>query len=142
MEKIKIVKLAAIGILFLFLFTSAAQAGYRLNMIEKINEIIKNPKGVEKSDGGLSAILSGKDDYEIWEDLFDNESKIDPSPPGAGQSDNYVVENGEVKMIDTHSIWTDPAWTKMKPITITNNGSTADYVINFTVEYDLSLIHI
>jgi hypothetical protein len=122
LEKIKIVKLAAMGILFLFLFASAAQASYGLNIIKKINEIIKNPNAAEKSDGDLSVILSGKDDYEIWEDLFDDASKIDPSPPGQGKSENYVVANGEVSMSNTYEIWTDPSWTKLRPITVTNSG--------------------
>ncbi len=73
-----------------------------------------------------------------WEDLFDNASKIDANPPGAGQSNNYVVSNGQVSMINTYIVWTDPTWTKMKPITITNTvGQTlTNAVIYFTITHE------
>jgi hypothetical protein len=73
----------------------------------------------------------------IWEDDFNNNTKIDPNPPGAGQSDNYVVSSSQVSMMNTFAVWTNPAWTKMKPITITSTASQTlyNYVIYFTVPY-------
>ena len=38
---------------------------------------------------------------ESWEDDFDDDSKIDPDPPGIGQSENYQLTNGNVSMINT-----------------------------------------
>jgi hypothetical protein len=81
--------------------------------------------------GGLFSTMT-------WEDLFNNETKIDPNPPGAGQSDNYLVSNGQVSMINTYQVWTDPAWTKMKPITITNTAGQILYnaIIYFNITHE------
>ncbi len=43
-----------------------------------------------------------------WEDLFDNGTKIDTNPPGSGQTDNYLISNGQVSMMNTYPAWTDP----------------------------------
>ncbi|MCX6667770.1 MAG: DUF2341 domain-containing protein [Euryarchaeota archaeon] len=120
MEKNKILKIAAIGILFIFLFTSAAQASYQPNKVTKIVEKASSSFG-----GNGKGIIT-------WQDEFDNATKIDPSPPGSGASDNYVVANSKVTMVNTYPVWTDPAWTKMKPITITN---TAGQILYNTVIY-------
>jgi len=72
-----------------------------------------------------------------WEDDFTNSTKIDTNPPGAGQSDNYVVSSGQVSMANTYTVWTNPAWTKMKPITITSTASQTiyNYVLSFTIAH-------
>jgi len=72
-----------------------------------------------------------------WDDDFTNSSKIDTYPPGAGQSDNYVVSSGQVSMANTYAVWTNPAWTKMKPITITSTASQTlyNYVLSFTITH-------
>jgi hypothetical protein len=72
-----------------------------------------------------------------WEDDFTNSSKIDATPPGAGQTDNYVVSSGQVSMANTYAVWTNPAWTKMKPITITSTASQTLYnnVLSFTIAH-------
>lgn len=73
----------------------------------------------------------------LWEDLFDNASKIDPTPPGAGASDNYLVSGGHASMTGTYTIWTDPSFTRMKPITLTNAGSAkTNYVLKLIIAYD------
>jgi hypothetical protein len=79
----------------------------------------------------------GTQSTHTWEDPFNNQTKIDTSPPGAGQSDNYVVSSGQVSMANTYTVWTDPAWTKMKPITITSTASQTlyNYVIYFSIPY-------
>ena len=73
-----------------------------------------------------------------WDDEFNDDSKIDDNPPGDGQSDNYVVGGGVVKMTDTYTAWDDPAFTKMKIITVTNNAGSQldDYALEMTVNYD------
>jgi hypothetical protein len=72
-----------------------------------------------------------------WEDTFNDATKIDPNPPGAGQSDNYNVSVGQVSMINTFAAWTDPAWTKMKPITISNTAGQTLYnsIVYFTITH-------
>ncbi len=72
-----------------------------------------------------------------WDDDFTNSSKIDPSPPGAGQTDNYVIASGQVSMANTYAVWTNPAWTKMKPITITSSATQTLYntVVSFTITH-------
>jgi hypothetical protein len=73
----------------------------------------------------------------LWHDFFDDSSKIDADPPGDGATDNYIIENGYVKMKNTYPVWTDPQWTKMKPIQITNTlGQTQNYIIQLTVNYE------
>ena len=51
---------------------------------------------------------------------------------------NYEVASGSVKMKNTYALWTDPAWIRMKPITITNNAGELlyNYAIHLTVTYD------
>ena len=127
-ERKSILKITTVAIFFVLVFASVVQAIIKINIdVEK--ETLPNEKGDILNEG-----LKGS---SSWEDHFNDESKIDPSPPGAGASDNYVVDSGEVKMINTYSIWTDPVWTRMKLITVTNNGvPVTDYAINFTVDYD------
>ena len=127
-EKKSCLKIAVVAIFFVLITASAVQAIVKLS-IEQKNEFIP-AEIIDLLEG------EGEKGSSTWEDLFNDASKIDTSPPGQGQSDNYVVEGGEVKMINTYSAWTDPDWTRMKPINITNNGGTDDYVIEFTVDYD------
>ncbi len=77
----------------------------------------------------------------IWEDTFNNETKIDPAPPGAGQSDNYVVSDGFVSMINTYSVWTNPSWTKMKTISLTNIAGQTLYntVVYFSIAHESAM---
>ena len=49
MEKNKIFKLVAVGILIMFLLTSAAHAGYKLNIFEKPTDPINKQKEVQLS---------------------------------------------------------------------------------------------
>jgi hypothetical protein len=75
---------------------------------------------------------------EIWEDDFLNENKIDPA-----LSEHIVVNTsaGVVFMENTYSVWTDPAFTRMKPITISNSGQETfyDYDISMTLSYDADM---
>jgi hypothetical protein len=71
-----------------------------------------------------------------WEDPFNNNSKIDPSPPGVGLSDNYVVGNGVVSMMYTYPAWTNPSWTKMRQINITNTAGSI--LINYLIRLNIT----
>lgn len=81
---------------------------------------------------------TGDDTRGLWEDHFTDTTKIDPSPPGAGKSDNYTVSSSKVKMINTYPAWTDPSWAKMRPITVTNNVGQvlSNYALKMTINYD------
>lgn len=73
------------------------------------------------------------DNYFTWEDLFTDATKVDPT-----MSYNYEITSGFVKMKDTYSLWTNPAWTRMKQITITNNAGQIlyNYALHLTIPYD------
>ena len=109
-----ILKITAVAIFLSLVFASAGYAGNSTN------------------------IKTGFSSRAIWEDYFDDASKIDPSPPGSGISDNYVIENGKAKMINTCPAWTDSSWTKMRIINVTNNaGQTLqNYALKLTIDYD------
>ena len=129
MEKNNILKIAALTLLVILLGTSAAQA-FVSNPATNIRNILldKTLELLDKGDRGTA----------YWKDFFNDSSKIDPAPPGAGATDNYVIENGYVKMKNTYPIWTDPAWGRMKPIQITNNAGSpiTNCVVKINVSYD------
>jgi hypothetical protein len=75
---------------------------------------------------------------EVWEDDFLNLNKIDQA------LSNHIVINtsiGIVSMQNTYSAWTNPAFTRMKPITITNSGQEtfSDYDVSLTITYDADM---
>jgi hypothetical protein len=117
-------KLVVISLLVTLLMMSAAQAVVKIDM-KNIQKVIKT----------MSSPLKGpfEDNYFTWEDLFNDATKIDPT-----MSYNYEVASGSVKMKDTYALWTDPAWIRMKPITITNNAGELlyNYAIHLAVTYD------
>jgi hypothetical protein len=111
-----ILKLSAIAIVIFLLIASAGYANIK----------IENVMG------------AGDDTRGLWEDHFTDASKIDPSPPGQGKSDNYTVSSSKVKMINTYPAWADPSWTKMRTITVTNNVGQvlSNYALKMTINYD------
>jgi len=117
-------KLVVISVLVVLLTMSAAQAVVKIDM--------KNSEKISKSISPLP-MNPREDNYFTWEDLFNDATKIDPT-----MSDNYEVASGSVKMKNTYALWTDPAWIRMKPITITNNAGELlyNYAIHLTVTYD------
>ncbi|MDH7506963.1 MAG: DUF2341 domain-containing protein, partial [Candidatus Thermoplasmatota archaeon] len=73
------------------------------------------------------------DPFFTWEDLFNTEENIDPF-----FSYDYELVNGVVQMKNTYSIWTDPSWSRMKPIQLTNNVGQilTNYAVKLVIEYD------
>ncbi|KYK23855.1 hypothetical protein AYK25_06370 [Thermoplasmatales archaeon SM1-50] len=71
----------------------------------------------------------------VWQDDFFNLSKVDTS-----LSNNIIVNTtvGTVIMQHTYAAWIDPGFTRMKEITVINNGQETfqDYNLNITVVYD------
>ena len=117
-----VLKIIALAILFLFV-ASAVQAGVKIGL----------GSGESSSNGNNFGNTSS-----LWEDNFNDASKIDPNPPGYGRSDNYTVSGGKVSMANTYAVWTDPLWTRMKQIDVTNNaGQTLqNYALKLTINYD------
>ena len=117
-------KLVVISLLVVLLMMSATQAMVKFDT--------KHIDNVFKTTPPLSIPLL-EDNYFTWEDLFNDATKIDPT-----MSYNYEVASGSVKMKNTYALWTDPAWIRMKPITIMNNAGELlyNYAIHLVVTYD------
>jgi len=117
-------RLVVISLLVILLMMSAAQAAVKidLNNMKKIIKQIPPPQKAPLDDN-----------YFTWEDLFNDATKIDPT-----MSYNYDVDGGFVKMRNTYALWTDPAWTRMKPVTLTNNAGELlyNYAVHLIVNYD------
>ena len=73
------------------------------------------------------------ENYFTWEDLFNDATRVDPT-----MSYNYEINSGAAKMTNTYPLWTDPAWTRMKQITITNTAGEIlyNYALHLSVPYD------
>ncbi|MEM0466255.1 MAG: DUF2341 domain-containing protein [Candidatus Thermoplasmatota archaeon] len=73
----------------------------------------------------------------VWEDTFEDTTKIDFTPPGEGITDNILVSDGKVTMQNTIPAWTDPTFTKMKSILLNNPGpQRQNHVIKLSIPYD------
>ncbi len=117
-----ILRLVVLSILIILLTTSVNSAVIKTNNKGKI---YTSPP-----------IISGfNENYYEWKDEFTDEQKIDTTN---GRSYNYKVESGVAKIKYTCPVWLEPAWTRMKPITVTNNaGQTLEsYAVNFVINYD------
>jgi len=90
--------------------------------------VIQPSNGKKVRDGSLA----------VWEDDFFDGSKIDIS-----LSHHYILdtENGTVSMKNTYAVWTDPSFTRMKPIMVTNAGGQTfyNYVVELLVYYDTDM---
>jgi len=117
-------RLVVVLLLVILLAMSAAQAAVKIDIKNFIKSMPPPPK----------APLN--DNYFTWEDLFNDATKIDPT-----MSYNYNVSSGSVKIMDTCLLWTDPAWTRMKPITITNTAGELlyNYAVHLEINYDADM---
>jgi hypothetical protein len=85
-----------------------------------------------------TSVVSRAGSVVIWQDEFLNGSKIDMT------FSNHIILNtiiGTVSMENTFPAWTDPTFTRMKPIFVFNSGQETfhDYDINITVLYDADM---
>jgi hypothetical protein len=117
-------RLVVILLLAVLLMMSATQAVVKFDT--------KQSDNVSKTTSPLP-IPPLVDNYFTWEDLFNDATKIDPT-----MSYNYEVASGSVTMENTYELWTDPAWTRMELVTITNNAGELlyNYAIHLVVNYD------
>ena len=114
------VRLVALFIMVMFLATSANSATLKNSTIAKDNSPPSQPAAMSF------------DNYYEWADEFDDQQYIDLS-----KSWGYEVEGGVAKMMNTYSVWNDPNWQKMRPMTVTNNGGQLDnYALHIVVAYD------
>jgi len=85
--------------------------------------------------GGMLLGVSSGGTLFTWEDDFLDASGIDTT-----KSSNYVLNTieGTVSMKDTYEAWYKDSWTRMKEITITNDGSQTftEYVLDMAIYYD------
>jgi len=116
-----ILKTAAVFVIIFFFITSAAEAVININTRES-SSLNDEPK---------ISYMSG-DNY-VWEDSFNNAQKIDME-----LSENYIVEDGKVKIIDTYTQWTDPAWERMKIISL-NSEVSGEVRIKIQVDFDTDM---
>ena len=113
-------KIAAIFIMTFLFMASAAQA------------VVNTKTKTKTSEDNDPAVTLMEDNY-VWDDDFDNAQKIDLS-----LSENYIVEGGKVKMIDTYPQWTDPDWERMKIITL-NSQVSGEVAVKIQVDYDTDM---
>jgi hypothetical protein len=115
-------RLGAVMFFCVFIIASMAQAFIKINSDER------------KDNTNDVHVLNSSSSYK-WEDTFNNYSKIDPTPPGVGISDNYVVGNGVASMTNTYPAWTNPTWTKMRLINISNNAGSVltNYLVRLNI---------
>ncbi|GAG85810.1 unnamed protein product, partial [marine sediment metagenome] len=123
-------KLLFTSLLVALLTMSAVQAVVRVDMENEgiIDSVI------DQDGGGSSDILLLNDDYYYtWEDDFNNEQWIDST-----KSYDYETASGFVSMKNTYSMWDDPSWTKMKPVTVTNSVGQilTNYAVRLIIDYD------
>ena len=95
--------------------------------------VIKETPFDTKTDTSTPLVPLSNENYFTWEDLFDDATRVDPT-----MSYNYEITGGAAKMTNTYPLWTDPAWTRMKQITITNTAGELlyNYALHLSVPFD------
>jgi len=115
-------KLFVVTLFFVLVSMSAAQALVKNNTSDDriANDPPTQPLG---------------DPFFVWEDEFETLEFIDPDPT---LSYDFELFDGSIQMKNTYSFWTDPAWTRLKQIEITNNAGSplSNYAVHLTVDYD------
>ncbi len=117
------IRLCIIAITLLFL----APLGQGLLQTNDAHEMISPAFGGQRS-GSI----------EVWQDEFLNTSKIDQI-----LSNDITVDTtlGTVGIENTYPAWTDPTFSRMRPIVISNNGQEtfSDYDLTLTIPYDTDM---
>ena len=121
-------KLVVISLFVILVAMSAAQAIVGLD----------NTSEDKTPYGNGDARPLGAPPFYTWEDDFDTMEWIDPD---LDMSYDFEVVNGKVQMKNTYFVWTDPDWTRLKPITLTNNVGQVllNFAINLIVEFDTDM---
>ncbi len=125
-------KIIVFTLFFILITMSVAQAVVKLNIAEGGKTIDANN---HRFGGGSPPMPLSDDPYFTWEDDFETLEWVDPDPT---LSYDFELVDGTIRIKNTYSIWTDPDWTQMKPIEITNNAGQplANYAIHLTIDYD------
>jgi hypothetical protein len=123
MKKIKnkIFRKAGLSLLILIMLAMSAAQGF----VQIKNLTIYTPQ--------IPPMQRLDDPFYTWEDLFNTEENIDPY-----YSYDYELVSGVIQMKNTYSIWTDPSWSRMKPIQLSNTAGEplANYAIKLTLEHE------
>lgn len=103
--------------------------------VATLGQAMTHPQPIEDKSNPKSLSSKGNGSLIVWQDDFLNVSRIDQT------LSQYIVVNtsaGIVSMENTYPAWTDPTFTRMKPIFISNNGQETfyNYNVNITVLYD------
>jgi len=120
MKDKKILKIAAFFIMIFLFMASAAQAVVNINTDDE-------------NTGNNDPDVSSTGDNYVWEDNFNNAQKIQLE-----LSENFIVESGKVKMIDTYTQWDDPDWERMKIISLSSSVS-GEVAVKLEVDYDTDM---
>lgn len=111
--------------ILIMLMVTTATIGQVILQTNDATRAVNLPASGETRDGSV----------EVWQDDFLNTNKIDQ-----GLSDHIIVNTsvGIVTMENTYPAWTNPAFTRMKPITISNSGQEtfSPYDVALTIQYD------
>ena len=125
-------KLVVISLFVILVMMSTAQAVVKIDIAKYKNTLMVNKFQIVPETPPMHPL---DDPVFTWEDDFETMEWIDPDPD---MSYNFTIENDIVKMKDTYTVWSDPDWTRIKPITLTNNENDplTDFAIKLDVEYD------
>jgi hypothetical protein len=115
-------RLVVLLLLAVLLMMSAAQAVIHVDM---------NTLGKTSSFTPYHPLGMLDENYYTWVDQFNDATQVDPT-----MSYNYEIAGGSAIMENTYALWTDPSWTRMKPITVTAMEPFTDYAIHLNVTYD------
>jgi len=125
-------KLVVLTLFFILVTMSAAQALVQFDIRNTKESIASNNMKVFDDSPPMQPL---DDPYFTWEDDFETLEFIDPDP---SLSYDFELVEGNIQMKNTYSFWTDPAWTRLKQIEITNNAGQplSNYAVHLTIDYD------
>ena len=114
------VRLVVLSVLVMFLATSANST------------LVKNSLNAKDEGSSSPPVATFFENYYEWADEFDDQQNIDMS-----KSWGYELVGGFAKMMNTYSVWDNPNWERMKPMTVTNTGSELlGYALHIVVPKD------
>lgn len=124
-------KIIVFTLFFILITMSVAQALIQFDISNNESITLNSVKIFD----GSTQMHPLDDPYFIWEDGFETLEWVDPDPT---LSYDFELVDGIIQIKNTYSIWTDPDWTRMKPIEITNNVGQplANYAVHLTIDYD------
>jgi len=126
-------KLVVISLFVILISISAAQALVQFDVRNTKESIASN--NMKVFDDSPPQPLD--DPFFTWEDGFETLEWIDPDPT-LSYDFELVKEDNIIQIKNTYLVWTDPDWTRLKPINLTNNAGEKlyNYAIHLIINYD------